>query len=247
MKPDANFAFFSADATVLEYARAAVGVGLWESEKKLLAENFPRDAKILELGAGAGRVSLALAKLGYAWLTVSDFAPAMVEIAREIFADAGVSDCAEFRVEDATELAFPNAVFDGAIFAFNGWQMIPRRARRERALAEIARVLKPGGIFFFTGHDRTHPLRKAHWEAERARWENGEKPAELDEFGDSFYATPHGNVFIHSAEPGEVRVALADAGFAVEFSELRSRVCAEPENVREFSDDTRLWLARKRS
>ncbi len=243
-----NRAFFSHPDTVLAYARAAANVGLWRSERGLCERFVPRDAEILELGAGAGRVSLGLAKLGYARLTVTDFAPPMVEIAEAVFAETpGVPAevRARFAVEDATALSFPAESFDAAIFAFNGLQMIPKRARRERAIREIARVLRPGGVFVFTGHDRTHASRRAHWTAERERWENGARDPALDDFGDYNHATPQGAMFIHAAEPEEIRSALEAAGFRVLFSELRSRMGDEPPEVREFSDDTRFWVAEK--
>lgn len=243
-----NRAFFSHPDTVLAYARAATNVGLWRSERMLCEKFISRDAEILELGAGAGRVSLGLAKLGYARLTVTDFASPMVEIAEAVFAETrGVPAeiRARFAVEDATALSFPPASFDAAIFAFNGLQMIPKQARRERALREIARVLRPNGIFVFSGHDRTHAARQAYWTAERARWETGARDPALDDFGDYNHATPQGAMFIHAADPAEIRSALEASGFAVLFSELRSRMGDEPPEVRDFSDDTRFWVAKK--
>ncbi len=70
-----NKKFFSNDAVILEYARAVKNVGLWNSEKILIEKFIPKSAKILELGAGAGRVSFALKNLGYENLTITDFAP----------------------------------------------------------------------------------------------------------------------------------------------------------------------------
>lgn len=245
MDPEINRRFFSNPAVALDYARAAVNVGLWESERILAERHIPKSAKILELGAGAGRVSLGLAEAGWKNLTVSDFAGPMIEFARGVLCAAPAGTQIEFAVEDATELSFGNAVFDAVIFAFNGWQMIPGRARRERALREISRVLKPGGVFMFTGHDRTHPARKAHWLRERERWEHGEKSAELDDFGDLHHFTDCGEMFIHSAAPEEVARALGDAGFRIVFSALRSEICEENEKVKNFSDDTRFWIAGK--
>lgn len=248
MNDDVNRAFFSHPSVVLEYARAAANIGIWNSERELCEKFIARNAEILELGAGAGRVSLGLAKLGYARLTITDFAAPMIEIAKIIFADARdvpAGTDLRFAVEDATKLSFPPESFDAAIFAFNGLQMIPKHTRRERAIAEIARVLRKGGIFIFTGHDRTHAARSAHWRRERESWENNTRDPELDDFGDYNHATPQGVMFIHAAEPAKIRAALQAAGFEILFSELRSRICSESAEVREFSDDTRFWVARK--
>lgn len=244
MEDDVNLPYFSDPAVVLDYARAAVNVGLWNSEKILVEKFVPADAEILELGCGAGRVAFALAKSGYAKIAATDFSPAMIEAAEEINRRER-ADIA-FSVADATALPFPPESFDAAIFAFNGLQMIPRRERRERALNEIFRVLRPGGIFIFTGHDRSVPARREHWEKERERWRSRSRDPMLDDFGDWNHSTAAGTMFIHSADPGETRAAIEKIGFAVLFTELRSRICAEPQPVREFSDDTRFWVLRKK-
>ena len=247
MDDSVNLAFFSHPENVLDYARAAINVGLWESEKTLFERFVARGATILELGAGAGRVSLGLARSGYSQITVTDFAPPMVEIAQAIFEDTTPNPEGHFRfaVEDATQLSFPAESFDAVIFAFNGLQMVPKRERRACAIREAFRVLKPGGVFIFTGHDRTHASRREHWEAERSRWENNERDPELDDFGDYNHATDRGAMFIHAAVPEAMRETLEAAGFRVEFSELRSRFADEPPAVIDFSDDTRFWVARK--
>lgn len=243
MEDNVNLPYFSDPAIVLDYARAAVNVGLWNSEKILIEKFIPADAEILELGCGAGRVAFALAKCGRAKITATDFSPAMISAAEEI----NLRERADiaFSVADATALPFPPESFDAVIFAFNGLQMIPRRERRLRALNEIFRVLRPNGIFIFTGHDRSVPARREHWEKERERWRNRSRDPMLDDFGDWNHDTPAGTMFIHSADPDEMRAALEKTGFRVLFSDLRSRICAEPQAVREFSDDTRFWVLRK--
>lgn len=243
MDDSVNLAYFSDPSVVLDYARAAVNVGLWASEKALFEKYLSKNATILELGCGAGRVAFGLAKLGYSDLFATDFAPPMIEIAREI--NAREHAAIRFDIADATALTFPKSNFDAVIFAFNGLQMIPKRERRTRALKEIFRVLKPGGIFIFTGHDRSAPARQAHWERERERWETQARDPALDDFGDWNHATPAGTMFIHSAEPQEMRETLERIGFRVLFSEMRSRICAENSEVLDFSDDTRFWVCRK--
>ena len=65
MDDSVNLAYFSDPSVVLDYARAAVNVGLWASEKALFEKYLSKNATILELGCGAGRVAFGLAKLGY--------------------------------------------------------------------------------------------------------------------------------------------------------------------------------------
>ncbi len=246
-----NKKFFSNDAVILEYARAVKNVGLWNSEKILIEKFIPKSAKILELGAGAGRVSFALKNLGYENLTITDFAPKMVEMAKFFFEESDENSAknprsrASFAVEDATNLSFPSETFDAAIFAFNGLQMIPKRARREKALSEIARILTKNGILIFSGHDQTAPARKQHWSAEKTRWENKTRDPELDDFGDYNHETPNGKMFIHAAVPAEIGKMLAAAKLKKILSKMRSEICQENAAVHEFSDDTRFWVCQK--
>ena len=70
---------FNDPVAVVHYARAAHRLGLWASERQLIERAFPdRGARLLELGCGAGRVTLGLWELGYRRLTAIDFAAELV-------------------------------------------------------------------------------------------------------------------------------------------------------------------------
>lgn len=235
--------YFENPRVVADYAEAAQNVGLWESERKVIFEYIPKSARVLELGCGAGRVSVALSREGYSDITATDFSPAMVEAAAQIAAlRAPNVKCA---VCDATKIAFPDESFDAVIFAFNGLMQIPRREARAAALDEIRRVLKLGGIFVFTTHERLTPEHARYWSAEEKQWKCGSQNPVLDDFGDIFYAGDHGNVFIHSPTDAEVSEALAAAGFSEIFKNLRSRIAEEPSAVVDFSDDCVFRVVKK--
>ena len=242
--PDANRPYFTHPDTVLEYARAAVRVGLWRSEATLLERYVPKTARVLELGCGAGRVSVGMAKAGWTDLRATDFSPAMVEAAVAVVDMAGVGDRVRCEVADATALPYADGTFDAAVFAFNGLLMIPGADRRRAAMREIARVLRPGGVFIFSGHDRDC-TRLDHWSEERRRAAAGELDADKEVLGDTLYDTPQGRVFIHSADEEDLSADLAAAGLRTVFSQMRSAIAEEPREVREFSDDTRLRVALK--
>ncbi|MDR1817065.1 MAG: class I SAM-dependent methyltransferase [Puniceicoccales bacterium] len=244
--PASNLPYFSHPDVVLEYARAAVSVGLWESERVLCERFLPKDAPLLELGCGAGRVALALARAGWSDITATDFAPAMIDAAREVAATlrAGTGGAVRFAVADATALPFADASFASAIFAFNGLFMLPAAAAREGALREIRRVLRAGGVFIFTAHARDTPRTAGHWRDERRRWCSGAQDPALEAFGDYRHSTPRGDVFIRAAAGDEIRALAERCAFSVELSAMRSEIAPENERVREFSDDTRFWVLR---
>jgi SAM-dependent methyltransferase len=103
----------------------------------------PHDgATILELAAGLGETGfLALDRIGHdGHLISSDVAPEMVEAARRRADELGLVHV-DFRVLDAAELDLPDEVADGELCRF-GFMLVPDM---ERAFAEAARVLRPGG------------------------------------------------------------------------------------------------------
>ena len=94
---------------------------------------------VLDVACGTGNATLPAAKTG-ARVTGLDFAPGLLEIARERAADAMVE--IDFVEGDAQELPFADASFDAVVSTF-GHMFAPDHAR---TAAEMKRVLKPGGV-----------------------------------------------------------------------------------------------------
>ena len=106
-----------------------------------------KPARILELAAGTGVATRAMAKaLRSAQITATDLNPAMLETAQAI----GTRRPVEWQPADAMQLPFPDASFDAVVCQF-GVMFFPDKSR---AHAEARRVLKPGGAFLFNVWDR---------------------------------------------------------------------------------------------
>jgi SAM-dependent methyltransferase len=103
-----------------------------------LAEVAP-DHEVLDVGAGTGALTLAVAP-GAARVVAIDFAPKMIEILAGHVARAGLTNV-ETRVMDGQSLELPDGAFDRVLSNF-GVLYFPDRVR---GLAEIHRVLRPGG------------------------------------------------------------------------------------------------------
>jgi len=235
--------YFETPGVVADYADAVDSVGLWRSEE-IVVEKFARkDSAILELGCGAGRIGINLSRLGYSNILMADISENMVAAANEAAKREGLSARAEAR--DAASLPYPGESFDTVIFGFNGIMQIPKKEKRLAAFREIARVLKAGGAFIFTTHDRDLPANSQYWSSEKKQWQCGSNDPRLDDFGDIFYKGDHGNIFIHSPSKDEILGALEAAGLKPAFARRRSEIAEEPAAVLEFSDDCIFWVAAK--
>ena len=99
---------------------------------------------VLEAGAGAGRFTIELARLG-ARVHVGDLSPVQVELNRRHVDDAGVSASVVGR--DVLDICNLSRVDDGtfdAVVCYGG-PLSYVRELADKALAELVRVAKPGG------------------------------------------------------------------------------------------------------
>jgi len=236
--------YYRDPVAVRHFVDAATRLGLWASEEAVLTRVFDPEQTLLECGCGAGRIAFGLWELGYRHLLGFDFSREMIVEARRMarLLEYGIS----FRVADATRLEFEKESFDGAFFGFNGLMQIPLRAHRRQAMNRIADAVRSGGYFVFTTHDRGLNRYRDLWADERRLWDSGKQSASLLEFGDRHFSTPQGMIFIHIPDQGEVRDDLAATGFDLVETHLRSELASESAEVREFSEECRFWIARKR-
>ena len=102
-------------------------------------------ARVLEYGCGPGGFSFELAQAESTRVDGIDISSVGIELAQKRAAELGLSDRMSFHVMDAEQLEFADSSFD-AVFGSG----ILHHLNLERALQEVARVLKSDGraIFF---------------------------------------------------------------------------------------------------
>jgi ubiquinone/menaquinone biosynthesis C-methylase UbiE len=99
----------------------------------------------LDLGCGTGVVSVALAERGFTVIGV-DHSPEMLEIARHKAREAGLADSCSFEEGDVRRLRFADGEF--GIVTCQG--LLHHLEDMQTCLAELERVLEPGGRFYIS-------------------------------------------------------------------------------------------------
>jgi len=100
--------------------------------------------RVLEVGAGPGRFTIELARLG-AQVTVSDLSPGQLELNRERVAAEGLEEhIVQREIADVLDLTrWDDASFDATVCFGGPLSYVVDRA--DEGIAELVRVTKPGG------------------------------------------------------------------------------------------------------
>ena len=142
--PDPNIPIYNAPAVAEYYAALNY---LTPCERLLFDAYLRPGMAILDLGVGGGRTTAYLSSTAARYVGV-DYAPEMVAACRKKFPQL------EFETENASDLSrFETSSFDAVVMAFNAMDYVIPDECRLRALREIRRVLKPGGILIFSSHN----------------------------------------------------------------------------------------------
>ena len=167
--------------------------------------------RLLDAGCGPGSITLDLARVVAPGEAVGiDIQPSQVERARAFAAQRGATNL-RFEVADIYQLPFPDRSFD-AVFAHG---VLMHLRQPVRALAELRRVLRPGGIAGIRDPDwdatlltPTTPLLD-RWRAlrVRVRQHNG---------GDPFIGRHHRRLFLDAGFARSQATAVVESAESLE-------------------------------
>jgi SAM-dependent methyltransferase len=183
--------------------------GFWETagadknfthplDQELLRGHLPdRDAGILDYGCGYGRLTSELTALGYRQVEGVDFSRALVE--------RGLREHPELKLIHYSGLPLPrpDGHYDAALL-FAVLTCIPDDVVQRALMAELARLVRPGGVLYLSDVPlQTDPrnLRRYTEHAER-----------LGTYG--VFRTEDGGTFRHH-QPDHLRALLTDHGFTI--------------------------------
>lgn len=123
---------------------SSFGLDHWWRRRAVRLAALTRESEVLDLAAGTGDLTLALARLGHPRsILATDLVPEMLEVGRAQIAKYRGSTLINFAVVDAQDLPFVDASFDTVTVAFGVRNMPDRSAN----FSEVRRVLRPGGRY----------------------------------------------------------------------------------------------------
>ncbi len=115
--------------------------GLKATEELRESCHIDKDKYILEVGCGTGMTVCYLAKRHGCRVVGVDISEGMIGWSTKRAKRARVEDRVEFKVGDAQDLPFKDALFDAVIC-----ESVTAFVDKQKALSEYIRVTKPGGI-----------------------------------------------------------------------------------------------------
>jgi len=192
---DAFDAFEAAawEETALAYERFFSAIAGRVVEPLLAAASVGAGTRVLDVATGPGWVAAQAAERGASVVGV-DVAQAMIARARSVHPDL------DFRRADAHELPFPDASFDAVVGNF----AIMHLSRPDRAIAQCARVLRPGGRLALTAWADPSEHRLAGVFLDAMAQARARPPSDL----------PQGPDFFRFSDAEEFAAALRQQGLA---------------------------------
>jgi demethylmenaquinone methyltransferase/2-methoxy-6-polyprenyl-1,4-benzoquinol methylase len=116
---------------------------LWRKKAVNMLKPY-KPGLILDVATGTADFAVAATKIKGAKVIGIDISEGMLEVGRKKIQRKKLTDTIELIKDDSENLSFENDIFDAAIVGFG----VRNFETLKTGLAEIIRVLKPGGVFY---------------------------------------------------------------------------------------------------
>ncbi|HLP94200.1 MAG TPA: bifunctional demethylmenaquinone methyltransferase/2-methoxy-6-polyprenyl-1,4-benzoquinol methylase UbiE [Saprospiraceae bacterium] len=131
----------------------SLGIDVWWRKKAIAYLKAARPSEILDVATGTADVAILMAKiLNPKRIVGIDIANQMLEFGRVKIQDAGLQDVISLETGDSEHLRFETGTFDAVTVAFG----VRNFENLEKGLAEMQRVLKPGGRVVILEFSKPH-------------------------------------------------------------------------------------------
>ncbi|MCB0794357.1 MAG: class I SAM-dependent methyltransferase [Flavobacteriales bacterium] len=182
MIPDQDRAAPAIERSALAQDVIQWDIRTWSRVLPFWERSLPSGGRVLAIGEREGGSSLWFALKGLR-VTCTDLRP-FPDTTRAMHARYGLSHRIDYARQDVTDIQEPDASYDAVVFK-SVIGALSLREKQARAIAEMHRVLRPGGRLFFaenlTGTCLHRYLRK-RFVAWDAYWRYLEIPADLELF-----------------------------------------------------------------
>jgi len=115
---------------------------IWQETRFLFDDYLIPGDKVLDLGCGNARYYPLFKEKSVEYIGI-DSSKDLIQISKDMYPDA------DFRVEDALNLSFPDNYFND-VYSIAVLHHLPSRELRLKFLNEAKRVLRPGGLLILT-------------------------------------------------------------------------------------------------
>ena len=225
------------ETEIVNYYTDFNAAGLFHYEEILIEKYFKTEGRTLDIGCGAGRVTIPLYERGYQ-ITGMDYAEKMIAAAK------AVNGAIDYRVGNILSAPFEDQEFDNVIFSFNGLMLLESYEERLSAVKEVCRLLKDDGKFIFTTPYLDNKVKKSYWseKAETLGIDTGNMSWEQQlELGDEQLEDYGSEFYLHVPFISEVEQMLEEAGMELLFSARRLDYSGI-EKMEDELDDNYLWV-----
>jgi SAM-dependent methyltransferase len=206
-------------AVARNYDAGLSGVSLLDVDLRFVEEMCPQPGSLLDLGCGTGRLLLPFARRGYRAVGV-DLSAEMLAVAREKAEAADVRvHLLQANLADLAGLRDHRVDYAACLFSTLG--MVLGAENRQRVIAHVFRLLRPGGLFVLHVHNRWFNV----WNGPGRAWllqDGWNRRLNRTDYGDRVMPVHQGvaGLTLHLFTRGEAVRLLSDAGFCMR--EVRS-------------------------
>ncbi len=220
------------------YDKITKEYGIFNSERIIISKYIDHHSKILDVGCGAGRTTIALYEMGYKDIVGLDISEAMIERARIYSKEYEI----DFIVGDAREIKKLNDKFDFVFFSFNGLMLIYGYNNRVAILESFKESLNDGGYIIFSTPYLDNKVDKKFWK-DKIKENNGV----IDETIGDIFLDDNGvdDIYIHIPFIDEVINMINDNELILVEMIPRLDICEEAQFIEDDLDDNMYWVIKK--